>query len=208
MSDVELPLFPLQVVLFPNSILPVHIFEERYKQLINECLDEGKEFGINLVHDNITARVGCTAFVTRLVKRYENGRMDILVQGGGRYRLSGLVQRSALYPVGQVTILSSVSEAPDRQLVAETVRLHNHLIGIVYKGSEYKVALDPRMQELSFTLAQKAGMELQQRQQLLELDSENERLKMLRAYFVDVIPRLERRSEVQRVQQSDGYIVH
>ena len=76
MSDALLPLFPLQVVLFPNSVLPLHIFEDRYKQLINECMAEKQEFGISLVQDNQVAKLGCTAIITQIMKKYDDERMD------------------------------------------------------------------------------------------------------------------------------------
>ena len=87
MSEQLLPLFPLQVVLFPHSLLPLHIFEDRYKLLIRECVTEKTEFGINLVQDGTLADVGCTAVVTTIVRRYDDGKMDIVVQGRQRYLL-------------------------------------------------------------------------------------------------------------------------
>jgi Lon protease-like protein len=208
MSEVLLPLFPLQVVLLPNSILPLHIFEERYKKLISECLVEGKEFGINLAKDNEVAKVGCTAVITNLVKRYEDGRMDILVQGHMRYLLGSVVSSATLYSVGHVTFLAATEEDVDGRLAAETVRLHNQLVEIVYGNRRFALEVDESNPMLSFMIAQKAGMELTQRQALLESNSENERLSVLRQYFIEVIPKLERLGEVERVIKSDGYIIN
>jgi Lon protease-like protein len=208
MPEELLPLFPLHVVLFPHSTLALHIFEERYKQLINECLNEGKEFGINLTRENDVAKVGCTAAVSMLLKRYDDGKMDILVHGGRRYALSRLVTSSALYSVGRVEYLQLMDELVDAQLAVETVHLHNQLVHIVYRDNAYELAYDAANPLLSFKVAQKAGLELAQRQALLELDSENERLELLHAYFTEVIPKLERFGEVERVIKGDGYIVN
>jgi Lon protease-like protein len=209
MSETLLPLFPLQVVLFPTSVLPLHIFEERYKQLINECMEEeGKEFGINLAQEHEIAKVGCTAVVTQLLKRHDDGRMDILVQGERRYALHELVPSSRLYGVGKIEFLKPSEESVDAALAADTVRLHNQLIALVYRDNDYEIESDAANTMLSFRIAQKAGMELAQRQRLLELDSENERLKMLYQYFTVVIPKLEQLGEVERVIKSDGYIVN
>lgn len=203
-----LPLFPLQVVLFPQSVLPLHIFEERYKQLINECRDEGKAFGINLMTEAGLAKVGCTAAVLEVVKRYADGRMDILVERGERYLLEKIVASETLFSVGHVRFLEERAEAVDEALAEETIRLHNRLVEMVYREEAYKVEFDPANAQLSYKLAQKAGMELSQRQVLLETESENERLQLLHAYFEEVIPKLERLSEVERIIKGDGYVVH
>lgn len=209
MSEQLLPLFPLQVVLFPHSILPLHIFEERYKQLINECLnEEGKEFGINLAQDNEIKRIGCSAIVTKLLKRHDDGRMDILVHGERRYALQEVVESSSLYSVGRVEFKHAADEVIDVALASETVQLHNELVRLVYRDKEFAIEFDRANPLLSFKIAQKAGMELTQRQRLLELNSENERLELLHKYFVEMIPKLEQLGEVERVIRSDGYIVN
>lgn len=208
MSEELLPLFPLQVVLFPDSLLPLHIFEERYKKLINECLNERKTFGINLVQHGEMAKVGCIAEVRQLVKKYDDGKMDILVRGRDRYVLANVVMGSSLYSVGRVEMLRDRQEVVDTALMKHTIRLHNELIRIVYGDDEFAIELDSRNTAVSFKIAQKAGMELEHRQELLEQDSENKRLKILHRYFVEVIPRLERLGEVERIIKSDGYLIN
>src|SRR4051812_6665768 len=83
----RLPLFPLGLVLLPEEVVPLHIFEERYKLMIGECLDDGTEFGILWMADDGLREVGCTARVTKLIERMEDGRMNILVQGAEPFRL-------------------------------------------------------------------------------------------------------------------------
>ncbi|MDL1891498.1 hypothetical protein FBQ87_01205 [Sphingobacteriales bacterium CHB3] len=208
MSEELLPLFPLQVVLFPDSLLPLHIFEERYKQLINECLNERKEFGINFVQHGEMAKVGCTAEVHEVVKKYNDGKMDVLVRGSQRYLLVNPVMSSSLYSVGRVKLLQDQHEVTDTALTMDTIRLHNELVRVVYGGDEFTIEWDERNPILSFRIAQKAGMELIQRQELLEQNSENQRLKLLHKYFVEVIPRLERLGEAERIIKSDGYRIN
>lgn len=208
MAEQLLPLFPLQVVLFPDSVLSLHIFEERYRQLINECLDGEKEFGINFVQETELARVGCTAVVTELVKRYDGGRMDILVEGRRRYALSQIVPSTSLYSVGNVIFLPPARERIDAALAAKTVALHNQLMRIVYRDREFDLEYDPANPELSFRIAQKAGMELAQRQAVLESNSENERLRLLHDYFVEIIPKLQSLETIERIIKNDGYIIH
>ncbi len=208
MSEQLLPLFPLQVVLFPQSVLPLHIFEGRYKRLIHECLDGEREFGINLVTEAGLAKVGCTAVVLKVATQYADGRMDILVEGRRRYMLDRLVTASTLYSVGRVSMLPLKDEVVDSALAVETVRMHNQLVDLVYREEAYRLEYDATNRQFSFKVAQKAGMELVRRQQLLELDSENERLRLLHEYFVDVIPKLERLGEVERIVKSDGFVIN
>ncbi|MBX2989723.1 MAG: LON peptidase substrate-binding domain-containing protein [Bacteroidetes bacterium] len=208
MSKELLPLFPLQVVLFPDSLLPLHIFEERYKQLINECWDERREFGINLVQHSEMAKVGCTAEVREVVKKYNDGKMDILVRGSRRYLLANLVMSSSQYSVGRINVLKDQHEVPDTALAMDTIRLHNELVRIVYRDDAFTIEWDERNPILSFRIAQKAGMELAHRQEVLEQNSENQRLALLHKYFVEVIPRLERLGEVERIIKSDGYRIN
>ena len=73
MKELLLPLFPLQVVLFPRVILPLHIFEDRYKQMIGECLEKRWEFGVVLARDNSLENTGCTASISEVVRKYEDG---------------------------------------------------------------------------------------------------------------------------------------
>lgn len=206
MSEHLLPLFPLQVVLFPNSLLHRHIFEDRYKLLINECVTEKKDFGINLVQDGKIADVGCTAAVTTVVRRHEDGRMDIVVQGRQRYILKALDTERAPYFVGRVVMLTPSEEKVDRELAIATIELFNDLVSAVYKGKGYELLLELPSQSVSFVVAQKAGLDLTQRQQLLEMRTENDRLESLRNYLDEVIPKLKTMEEIERIIKSDGYL--
>src|SRR3954466_359018 len=87
MSESLLPLFPLNVVLFPQTDLPLHIFEERYKQMIAECLQHRREFGVLLAENGEVERTGCAATVASVVKRYDDGRMDIIARGTRRFEV-------------------------------------------------------------------------------------------------------------------------
>jgi Lon protease-like protein len=206
MNSEPLPLFPLQVVLFPNSALSLHIFEERYKVLINECLPEKKEFGIVLVNENKMSEVGCTATVREVLQKYEDGRMDIVVQGRRRYKLHRYDYDLAPYTVGFVQYMENSDEPIDPTLSRDTIELFNKLVAVVYKQTLQPIPIDLRSDGLSFVLAQKVGMNLNQRQQLLELISENRRLQKLRDFLVDVIPKLVQLEEVERIIRTDGYM--
>jgi Lon protease-like protein len=205
-DEQVLPLFPLQVVLFPESRLPLHIFEERYKVLIRECVREEKEFGVNLLSGGELSGVGCSAAVVAVLKTYEDGRMDIVVEGRRRYRLKRYDREAAPYLVGHVEFFGEEEEDPDRDLVGETVRLYNELVTRVYHGKVESLSPALKLNELSYLIAQKAGLGLEQRQQLLEMQSENERLSLLRGYLEAVLPKLERAGELERIIRGNGYL--
>src|SRR5918911_3120210 len=86
-SLTDFPLFPLPVVLLPSEVVPLHIFEERYKTMIGECIDSGREFGIVWLADDGLKEVGCTARVAEVLERMDDGRMNILAQGGRPFRM-------------------------------------------------------------------------------------------------------------------------
>jgi len=206
MPETWLPLFPLNVVLFPRSALPLHIFEERYKVLINECVGSRTPFGIVLARENGTADVGCTAKVSSVARRYDDGRMDIVVGGESRYRLLGYDNGRAPYLVGQIRYIGEPDEEVDTDLAAGTIELYNALILAAYKSSGTLIALDRHEPGLSFVIAQKAGLDLARRQELLEIPGENGRLRMLKEYLTGLLPKLKRAEELQRVIKNDGYI--
>lgn len=205
MSSHPLPLFPLETVLLPGATLPLHIFEDRYKALIGECLASGAEFGVNLSAEGSIAPVGCTAVVTRVTQRYPDGRLDVEVEGRRRYRVETTEPDRRPYLLGTVSFFGDREEPVDETLARETVDLYNTLVRAAYQGrvpEQEHVAGKP----VSFFLARKAGMAAAQRQTLLEETTENGRLRLLRDYLVDVLPRIERANEIERIVRSDGYL--
>ena len=95
MQQLLLPLFPLSVVLFPRTPLPLHIFEDRYKEMIGEAIEAKTEFGIVLLQDQSLAGIGCTAVVERVLERYPDGQLDILTGGRRRFRIESLNEERA-----------------------------------------------------------------------------------------------------------------
>lgn len=206
MGRMQLPLFPLQVVLFPGSRLPLHIFEDRYKALVNACIREEKEFGIVLANGEHLADVGCTAAIVAVLKVHSDGRMDIVVEGRQRFRVLRFDEKRAPYLVGEVELFGETSERVDRSLIAETIRLYNALVTLVYKGKVEEIDQSNPVQDLSFLVVQKAGMDIEQRQQVLELRSETKRLQLLRDYLQEVLPKIEQAGEIERIVRGDGYL--
>ena len=206
MPETWLPLFPLNVVLFPHSSLPLHIFEERYKTLVNECLGRGTSFGITLTRDSGVAGIGCSARISSVLRRFDDGRMDIVVKGGQRFRLLRCEAERAPYLLGEVDYVDDPAETLDRALATDTVRMFNTLVTMAFKGEVGTLGANMAERGLSFLIAQKAGLDLDHRQQLLEMMSENERLRTLHVYLKDLLPRLRHLEDIERVVKNDGYL--
>lgn len=206
MNEFRLPLFPLQVVLLPHAALPLHIYEERYKLLLRECITKSGEFGIVLAREQGFAEVGCTAAVTNVLHTYDDGRMDVLVEGRQRFRIRALHTELAPFVVGDIEYPAPVNEPANPTLARETIAMYNELVRIVYAGRIKQLDPDLAEPEISFVMAQKAGLDLEQRQQLLEMDTEQDRLGMLLVYLTRTLPRLKKMEEIDRIIRSDGYV--
>jgi Lon protease-like protein len=206
MNGSRLPLFPLQVVLLPHAALPLHIYEERYKLLLRECIAKSGEFGIVLAREQGLAEVGCTAAVTRVLQTYDDGRMDVLVEGRQRFRIRAVHTELAAYVVAEIEYPATVDEATDTSIAREAIAMYNELVRIVYAGRIKQLDPDLAAPGISFVMAQKAGLDLEQRQRLLEMDLEEDRLSMLLGYLTTTLPRLKKMEEIDRIIRSDGYV--
>lgn len=206
MPGDRLPLFPLNVVLFPASSLPLHIFEERYKTLVRECLDHGTDFGINLLRPGGMEDVGCTATVVRLTRTYDDGRMDIVVRGERIYRLTGLTEDPSPYGVGTVEFLTDLERSVDPALADQVIQLFSIVQRLATREGFSADPLSGEIPRLSFVVAQKAGLDLDERQTLLEMRDENDRLDMLRRHLEVLIPLLEKKDVLDQLKQNDGYL--
>lgn len=202
MSDI--PLFPLNVVLMPGAPLPLHIFEERYKQMVNECLESGSEFGMVFADESGTREVGCTARIVELVERYEDGRMLILVEGSRRFRLNNVLAGKPYY-VGEIEYLEDEPEEDVADLAGECVALLERVVEAATEGS-VGIEVEPPYRNLSFAIAGRIGFDLETRQQILELTSERERLERLKGLLSEAADRLEREKQAREKAQSNGYL--
>lgn len=180
MATELLPLFPLGVVLLPRTHLPLHIFEERYKQMINECIERRAEFGIVLAAENGVVRTGCTAVVERVTERYPDGRMDILVVGVRRFEIESLDTEKP-YLRGRVTFFNDEeSETVSERLKELAVAGYRAVADVESDEPAFVPEWDDP--QLSFQLAQ-AIQDVEFRQNLLLIRSETERLRRLIEFF-------------------------
>jgi ATP-dependent Lon protease len=197
----SLPLFPLGLVLYPGERLPLHIFEERYKDLTHYCLEHDVAFGIVLVDDGSLADVGTTARIERIVNRYDDGRMDILVEGEERFEVRSVHDRKSYY-TADVTLLDD-DPTLDPSLKERAITQHMKLLELA--GRTVRPDVYDGVNRLSFMLAQNAGLDPEQKQEVLARDSENERVEYLIRHFEALIPRVEQEDDVRRRIQSNGH---
>src|SRR5918997_621488 len=200
----DIPLFPLNVVLLPGAPLPLHIFEERYKQMVNECLEEESEFGMVLADESGTRRVGCTARIVELVERYEDGRMLILVEGSRRFKLNNILTGRPYY-MGEIEYLEEEPEEDVNALAEECIAL---LERVVEAATEVSVGIEigPPYRNLSFAIAGRVEFDLETRQQILELTSEKQRLQKVKELLTAAAQRLERERQAREKAQTNGYL--
>lgn len=210
-DELSLPLFPLNVVLFPYSKLPLFIFEERYKKLIRESINDGKLFGINLFANNKIYSIGCSARVDSLVNEKENGEMNIVIKGIQRFKINSYESGEDGYYIGKVMMIENDDPDFDSEKSERCIKIYNELVEIVYKGSVSKIYSDDikwqnSRRSISFAMAEKCGLSLLERQSILEINSENERLDFLQKYFDEVFPKLKEADRISNIIKSDGYI--
>lgn len=201
-GSYSLPLFPLKVVLCPGEELPLHIFEERYREMIRYCLATEEPFGIILEREEGFADVGCTARVDRVLNRYDDGRLDILVVGEERFRLDDVHQKR-LYLTATVEPIVESYEPVEADMRERAITQHMKLLELA--GETIRPSIYQNASHISFTLASNAGLSLEQKQRLLEMDSENARIEYLVSHLKDLIPRISRYKDVQGRVQSDGH---
>ncbi len=202
MQGELLPLFPLQLVLLPNTPLPLHIFEDRYKAMIGDVTRDKREFGVVQAGEKGIVNTGCTASIERILKRYQDGRLDILTVGRRRFEIIQLNDERA-YLRGSVEFFDDEEdeEAPldlQRKAIACFENMKAAEETLVF--GEPKVG-DPR---LSFQLAQLVA-DLDFRQMILNTRSENERIRQLLEFAPVYITKLKHITHVKRVAPRNGH---
>src|SRR3954466_2055443 len=181
MGDVieRFPLFPLGLVLLPGEVVPLHIFEERYKLMIGECLEQETEFGIVWLSDDELKDPGCSARVTQLLERMEDGRMNILVQGTGPFLLMRRIDNMP-YPAGDVELLDEQDDGDPEEAGGEA---RNRYADLVEQVTDSRPSEDDLAELDAYGMAATLDFDLEAKQDLLELRSERSRLERLAELF-------------------------
>lgn len=201
--DAVIPLFPLDVVLFPGIPLPLHIFEPRYKEMIGECLAQDRTFGIVRAVEQNLSEIGCTAEIVTVVKEYDDGRLDIVTEGRQRFEVVRVNQGRAFLRAEVVMIDDEPGTTPNEEDTARAVQLHSELLALAGAAQDLSAA-DPSM--LSFYLAGSLPLDLDFKQKLLSLRSEPERITLLISYLETVIPNLHRAARARTKAGGNGHV--
>jgi Lon protease-like protein len=200
--DSLIPLFPLDVVLFPGTPLPLHIFGPRYKEMIAECLSEQRTFGVVRVVEQDLAEVGCTAEIITVVKEYPDGRLDLVTEGRQRFELVRVNQERSFLQA-EVLIIHDEPGTPPQADTSRAIQLHSELLAIAGAKQDLSDA-DPAL--LSFYLAGSLPLDLDFKQKLLALRSEPERLALLINYLETIIPNLRRAATAREKAGGNGHV--
>lgn len=207
-SEKIIPLFPLGLVLMPQSPLPLHIFEERYKMMIGECLAENRDFGIVFLNATDIQAVGCTASILKVIKRYEDGRLDILTRGNTRFVIKEIYDKKA-YLEARVIFFDDqeLTDTHASQVLADKgIALLKELTADLelQDGDSYMEDMD--VKSLSFLIAGCEGFSHEEKQRFLEMTSTSERLQKSVESLENIIARMKITAEIHRIIGGNGNI--
>jgi uncharacterized protein len=197
-----LPLFPLDLVLFPGASLPLHIFEPRYREMIAECLEHSEPFGVVRAKDGGLADIGCTAAILEVTKKYDDGRMDISTQGRRRFEVMEVNQDRAFLRA-EVFYLEDESDRPNGDQIKQALTLHGEIMKLA--GSHPESAEEIDQSQLSFHLTAQLPLDLDFKQNLLSMASEAERLTAVISAFEALLPAIRRTLHLRSKAGGNGH---
>jgi Lon protease-like protein len=198
----DFPLFPLGIVALPTEVVPLHIFEERYKEMLGLCLDEEREFGIVWLSDDGLKDTGCACEITQVLERMEDGRMNLLTRGTRPFRIVER-QEELAYPAGLVEFLPDRDEAPDAK-VADAAR--EAYAELVEQVTDKRPEEDDLQAMTAYGMAATVDFGLEAKQGLLDLRSENARLRLVTRLFRAAQRRLDFVDRAQARARSNGKV--
>jgi Lon protease-like protein len=198
----DFPLFPLPIVLLPTEVVPLHIFEERYKTMISLCLDDETEFGVVWLSSDGLKEVGCTAQVTEVLERMDDGRMNILVQGASPFRLLERSEEHA-FPAGTVELLVDRAENVSER-VGQGAR--DGFADLVERVTDQRPEQDALAELGAYDMAASVDIGMDAKQGLLELRSEQARLRLLARLFKAAMTRLDAAERIAEHARGNGKV--
>jgi Lon protease-like protein len=198
---VLLPLFPLDLVLLPGVPLPLHIFEPRYKEMVNECLHAKRSFGVIRAKEEGLAHVGCTANIVNVLKTYADGRMNILTEGRKRFEVMEINQDRAFLQA-DVFYLEDENDTPASAELDKVLHLHGEIMRLTGARSEPF----EKSGQLAYRLAGSLAFDPDFQQALLEMNSEASRIRAIITFFERMLPVLERNVRAKRKAGGNGHV--
>jgi Lon protease-like protein len=201
---MKIPVFPLEVVLFPEAALPLHIFEERYKEMVAVCLAEKIAFGVVCAQREGLAVVGCTAEIVRILEKYPDGRMDILCQGAQRFEIENL-DNSRNFLQAEVDFFADEGVPSTRSMREQCAALHFEVLELM--GGERAQSMVDLDQPVAFRLAWVSPTDHSFRIELLAMRSDAERTERLIDFYSAMLPKLRRGVQASATAGRNGHIM-
>ena len=204
----EIGLFPLGMVLLPTEQVPLHIFEPRYRELIGECLESEREFGLVFADEDGLRAIGTRAAVTEVLERFDDGRLNVVVEGRERFRLVE-VNESESYHTGEVEPLVDQADPADDDSQERALGLFRRLVELTGSDVE-EPELEPELEleatPLSFILAARFDFPPPVKQELLQSTSERLRLERLCELLESAAEVVARQQEIAARAQTNGKV--
>jgi Lon protease-like protein len=198
----DFPLFPLGIVALPTELVPLHIFEDRYKTMIGRCLDEGTEFGIVWMSEDGLRPIGCACEIAEVIERMDDGRINLIARGTRPFRIEER-QEELPYPAGTVEFLDDRSEDSDDD-AAEAA--HEAYAELVNEATDRTPDLDEIAAMSAYQMAATVEFGLDAKQGLLDLRSETARLRLVTRLFRAALKRLDFVNRAQARARSNGRV--
>jgi Lon protease-like protein len=198
----DFPLFPLGLVALPGELVPLHIFEDRYKTMMSDCMDGEREFGIVWLSDDGLRDVGCAMRIERVLERMEDGRMNLLARGTRPFRVLERLGHLP-YPAGVIEFVQDRSDDPDPDLAGDARAAYADL---VKRATDREPEADELDSMGAYDMAATVDFGLDAKQGLLDLRSENARLKLVTRLFRAASKRLDFVDRAQARARSNGKV--
>jgi len=201
---MKIPLFPLEVVLFPQAALPLHVFEDRYKEMIGVCLAEKTAFGVVCAQREGLAVVGCSAEIVRVLQAYPDGRLDILCQGSKRFEIENL-DNTRSFLQAEVDFFDDEGLSATRAMREECTSLHFEVLELM--GGERSHRAFDLNEPVAFRLAWASPTDLGFRIELLASRSDAYRTERLIAFYSAMLPKLRRGVQASATAGRNGHVM-
>jgi len=200
---VEIGLFPLNLVLLPGEQAPLHIFEPRYRELIGECLEQNEEFGLVLEDDDGMREIGCRAGVIEVLEQFDDGRLNIVVEGRERIRIAGVTEGASSYMTADVEDIRDEDESPTEDEIEEVLAAYQRVVAAAEADLE---DLDFDADSIAYQIAARVDFGTEVKQGLLELRSERERVLRLAPMLEQAAEAVQRDREIRERASSNGRV--
>ena len=198
----DFPLFPLQLVALPHELVPLHIFEERYKTMFAVCLERESEFGIVWVKEGLTKQIGCACEITEVLERMDDGRLNVLTRGTRPFRIVEH-QENLPYPAGTIEYLDDKTETPDDAAADAARAAYSEL---VTQATDNELDATELAEKGAYEMAATVDFGLDAKQGLLDLRSENARMRLVTRLFRAATKRLDFVERAQARARSNGKV--